>query len=120
LLQAEKQAYLQHLAEHGIKPPQLPEQAAPAAASPTAAAVAAAAAEPAAGFTGLTSSGSSSSAALTAQLMLIRMQSGEHVFDSPQVRPVSLLTQLFVGSPACCRGSKIVCVFVTAHPLHII
>jgi hypothetical protein len=97
--QAEKQAYLQLLAEHGIKPPELLEQAASATASPAAAAVAAAAAagsefvaaaaaDPAAGVTGLASSGSSN-AALTAQLMLIRMQSGEHVSDSPQVRSKS-------------------------------
>jgi hypothetical protein len=73
-VQAEKQAYLQLLEQHGIKPPALPEPAAP---SPVpAAAAATAAGEPAAtvGPTGSLGS-SSSSAALMAQLMLMRMQS---------------------------------------------
>lgn len=110
-VQAEKQAYLQLLEQHGIKPPALPGPAAP---SPVPAA-ATAAGEPAAtvGLAGSLGSNSSSSAALMAQLMLMRMQSvgaagslcqeqlagSPHMHLPPGTPPVQDTTPLADGTP---------------------
>jgi hypothetical protein len=104
--QAEKQVFLQLLEQHGIKPPELPQQQ-PASADPEAVPAAAAAAVPAGELVaGQASSGSlgstcsSSSAALMAQLMLMRMQSAgaasleEQLAGSPCVSVQSWSVQL--------------------------
>lgn len=113
-VQAEKQAYLQLFEQHGIKPPALPEPAAPSPV-PAAAAAATAAGEPAAtvGLAGSLGSNSSSSAALMTQLMLMRMQSvgtagslcqeqlasSPHMHLPPGTPPVQDTTPMADGTP---------------------